>query len=453
MNRHRLLPALTLCLLAATHATAAEEFRIPEGTVVEAEDAKGAASYAKVVEDAEASGGKAVTSGQEWKPVFRGDIADDLPDRVLVHVRRKGGPIQLKARVDGKNEELKWDWGKPDAYEWAEFGPYNREELGSRIELMRGKGDAAPHVDVVVFASADGGAAPAKAATEEAADGDGEAASAIVFPAGAGFEAEAAKGADKYANVVDDAEASGGKAVTSGAEWKPVFRHELGEGLSDRVVIHVRRKGGPIQLKAKVGGKSEELEWDWGKPDAYAWTTFGPYDRAELGASIELIRGKGDTPPHVDAVVIGDPDAPVDAAAGIPDTPQTAAEAGITEDAEADTIPPFRPAADAGTGSAALAIDWSDDAGTLTGRHWGLSLFHAVDGKAADDAAYVDFLASVEPGSVRLHRSKLGTYWMNENKKSFDDGEPVWNRETVARALAPRRRSATAAKRSRSSCA
>ena len=155
-----------LCLSAAfglfsPAATLAED--APVGVLIEAEDLDGADTYANVIDVAEASGGKAVTSTEDWHPLFRYELEpDDLPERVTIHVRRQHGPVQLKARVDGKNKDLKWDWGKPGELKWASLGTYDLAQLGDRIEIIRGQGDQDPVVDAVVFADASAGAPKAR---------------------------------------------------------------------------------------------------------------------------------------------------------------------------------------------------------------------------------------------------------------------------------------------------
>ena len=136
--------------------------------------------------------------------------------------------------------------------------------------------------------------------------------------------------------VIDDAEASGGKAVTSDKDWEPIFMHELGGDVPERVTIHVRQKGGPIILKAKMqDGKQTELKSNFKKPEAYTWTSLGTYDREKLGTEIRIIRGSGDKQPTVDAVVLS-PATGNGAGAAEPkntDTPQNAGDAGITGEA------------------------------------------------------------------------------------------------------------------------
>ncbi len=267
-------------------------------------------------------------------------------------------------------------------------------------------------------------------------------------PAGTLIEAEDPAPAST-SRVVEDAEASGGKAVTSDKDWEPIFMHTLGEGTPERVTVHVRQKGGPVILKAVMeGGKQKELKSSFKKPAEYTWFNLGTYGREELGRSIRIIRGSGDRQPTVDAVVLSPAGGGGGAGAAEPqnaDMPQDAGDAGITGDAAgagssmsgSGAIPPYRPAADAGTVDAAVEVDWSVERGQITGEHWGIALYHPVDGKADDDRAYLDFMVWARPGLVRLHRADQGRLWMNRDKASFDDGKPTWDVATIRRALAP----------------
>ena len=277
----------------------------------------------------------------------------------------------------------------------------------------------------------------------------------IDAPAGTLIEAEdPAPGSTS--RVVEDAEASGGKAVTSDKDWEPIFMHTLGEDTPERVTIHVRQKGGPVILKAVMeGGKQKELKSNFQKPGEYKWFNLGTYPREALGRSIRIIRGSGDRQPTVDAVALspagggggGGGGEGGGGGAGVAepqnaDTPRDAADAGISGEAAGaggseGAIPPYRPAADAGTVDAAVEVDWAADRGPITSEHWGIALYHTVDGKADDDRAYLDFMVGARPGLVRLHRADQGKLWMNRDKASFDDGKPSWDVATIRRALAP----------------
>lgn len=254
-------------------------------------------------------------------------------------------------------------------------------------------------------------------------------------PEGQLIEAEDAEGADKYAQIVEDADASNGQAVTSGEAYRPLFRHAVHDDLPERVELWVRHRGGPLQLKFKIDGKQKEIKWDWSKPEHYVWTSFGTYDRQDMGEGIEFIRGNGDAP-KLDAVVF----APVEASTqNATDTPQNAGEAGIGDAATTGDgrIPPFQPDENLPKLEATLNIDWSAEAGQLTPHHWGMSLYHNVSGKAADDEPYASFLTEVRPGLIRIHRAGLSQFWMNPQKTTFDDGEAIWDVQAIGRALAP----------------
>ncbi|MEM6391543.1 MAG: glycosyl hydrolase [Planctomycetota bacterium] len=262
-------------------------------------------------------------------------------------------------------------------------------------------------------------------------------------PAGTLIEAEDAPNANQYGNVIDDADASGGQAVTSPQEWRPLFRYALPNGLPDRVTVHVRRKGGPIQLKARVDGKNQPLKWAWSKPDRYAWVSLGTYDRDKLGQSIEIIRGKADQPPRIDAVVLADASAtasgpadPVKTPSTGTDTnvPQSAQDAGITGDAAAgaNALPPAAPRPDLTPIDVPITVDWSTTLGPITPAHWGVALFSVADPVKADDPGFVGFLTTLRPGLVRVHHSGLADRWSNAQTRD-------WDTQAIAGSLAPLR--------------
>ncbi len=119
-----------------------------------------ACAASEVVNDAEALGGKAVTSGGEYSSLIEAKLPE-TDEAFTIWVHRKGGPIQLKAVVNGAQKEKKWDWGKPDGYEWCSLGRYKRADLGEAIVIIRSSKQAekVPHIDAIVF-SADAAAHP-----------------------------------------------------------------------------------------------------------------------------------------------------------------------------------------------------------------------------------------------------------------------------------------------------
>ena len=61
--------------------------------------------------------------------------------------------------------------------------------------------------------------------------------------------------------VVNDADAMGGKAVTSGGDYSSLIDAKLPE-TGEAFTSWAHRKGGPIQLKAVVNGAQKEKKWD-----------------------------------------------------------------------------------------------------------------------------------------------------------------------------------------------
>jgi hypothetical protein len=95
--------AVALVLLCAGVAFAAEQ-------IVEAE--KSPASDSKVVADAKASGGKAVSNGKSWQPLATVPTPGS-GEEITVSIRHKGGPVQMKV-VSGDVQNAKdWVWDKP----------------------------------------------------------------------------------------------------------------------------------------------------------------------------------------------------------------------------------------------------------------------------------------------------------------------------------------------------
>ncbi|MEO0587639.1 MAG: hypothetical protein AAF078_08365 [Planctomycetota bacterium] len=129
------------------------------GHRVEAESPK-PASASHVVE---IDGGRAVTSDRDWEPVLVTDDLGDWTGRAKVWVRHAGGPVNLKAKIDGGQKELAWVWSTPQEMAWSSFGTFSREALGSGVVVIRGnKGPVT--VDAVVFEPLDGGGAGLEAA-------------------------------------------------------------------------------------------------------------------------------------------------------------------------------------------------------------------------------------------------------------------------------------------------
>ena len=110
----------------------------PDGQLYQAEDY----AAANVIEAAGASGGKAVVSDNDWQPL----VSIPLPktgDAWKVWVRRKGGPFTVKTKAGDR-----WNWNKPDKFEWQETDVFSRDELGGE-NLVIGRNDGGKQPDSV----------------------------------------------------------------------------------------------------------------------------------------------------------------------------------------------------------------------------------------------------------------------------------------------------------------
>ncbi len=155
--------AILALIWGGFQARAEEVGDAPKGTLIEAENGL-PKSTCTVVEDETASGGKAVTSDKDYEPIFTHAAPTEFGEdgKVTIWVRYKGGPLNLKASIDGKQKELGWLWGKPKEYQWAKFGRFGKGELGTELTIIRGNKEQ-PTLDTVVFAT-DAKAKPGKAA-------------------------------------------------------------------------------------------------------------------------------------------------------------------------------------------------------------------------------------------------------------------------------------------------
>ena len=122
----------------------------PQGALLTATDC----SQGEIVKDAEAFEGRAATSGGEYHPL----VTAKLPktgDAFTVWAHRKGGPIQLKANVNGGQVEKVWNWDAPTSYQWCSLGRYKRAEMPQGITIIRGAKQNAPdpRIDCIVLSS------------------------------------------------------------------------------------------------------------------------------------------------------------------------------------------------------------------------------------------------------------------------------------------------------------
>ena len=368
---------------------------------IEAET-KPASGDLKIIEDAEASGGKAVSIGREYQPLLIAPIPAS-GDEFTIWARYKDGAIQAKSSAGGKQTELKWSYDKPKTLTWKSLGRYTREQLGDTLIIIRsGGGGAGAVLDAIVFATdkdydpngdATQTAQTAPAKTDDiAADNAnlGEAAQVGLglkdAPDGTLFEAE------NYANagVIEAAGASGGKAVKSDNDWQPLVSIPLPEGEAWKV--WVRRRGGPFTIKTKSGDR-----WNWNKPDKFEWQETDVFGRDELGGKFLTIGrndgGKKDDSPQIDAVVL---------------TP------AVKRDLPAD-----KPDAKLAPVKVEASVDWSRPAGTLSPLQWGINDDQVITARSAD-AGYQSALKALDAPLVRVHNAGMMDAWTRADTRDWD---------------------------------
>lgn len=255
----------------------------------------------------------------------------------------------------------------------------------------------------------------------------------IGAPAGTLLEAED-PAPRSTSRVIDDAAASGGRAVTSEKDWEPIFS-AAGDRFpteGEELTVWVRHRGGPIQLKATVDGSSQEKKWNWGKSDAWKWTSLGRYPRAELGTAITIIRGTGEPHPAIDAVVLAS-DAAAKPAGQAADSapaatatttsprrggPQSAADAGVeggeTGRATNEPDPAAAPVA------VELSIDWTQTVGPITRNHWAVADYTILKPDQAAQPEFNAYLELIEPSLVRIHHAGMANTWTDEKTRTWD---------------------------------
>ncbi|MDA3960697.1 MAG: hypothetical protein PF961_07890 [Planctomycetota bacterium] len=135
------MKTILLCCLTCLTLHAAE-FRI------EAENS----SDAKVIQDAACSAGAASTSDRAWQPLLIADTPK-ADGALSAWIHHRGGPIALKAKqADGKQNDVKWIWTKPEDWTWTRLGRFDQATLGTQLYIIRGDAGS-PQLDCVVLRS------------------------------------------------------------------------------------------------------------------------------------------------------------------------------------------------------------------------------------------------------------------------------------------------------------
>lgn len=398
---------LTVCI--ANHASGQEAANI---VILQAEQH---AAGGRIAEAPGAMDGKAVTHAKAWNPVFSAKVPalGEGYDSLTIWIRHRSGSLQLKVVVDGKQQDRNWIKNPSDEWKWTRVGRFPRPELGESLLFIRGSGESSPQLDAVVLVLDDGfdpktlsipvDASPEIPGKPTIVDLDKGPTHSIGAPAGLLIEAESAR---KSGKVIDDAQASGGKAVTHSGAWQPLFAAPLPAG-SDELTLWIRYKDGPIQLKKVVDGKQSDMRWLFEAPGAYKWATFGRFSRDELGESIVVIRGgagKGD--PKIDCVVFASD------AGAVP--------AGMSVSAAPKVPPPFAPDDAAAPVTVRLSLDWKQTVAPISRDHWGVCDYEVLDPKAAANAGLQEYLASLKPSLIRIHHAGLSDRWTDAQAKDWD---------------------------------
>lgn len=362
----------------------------------------------KIIEDADASGGKAVSIARDWQPLFKAKVPEG--EKFSIWVRYKDGAILAKKTPGGKQTDLKWSYDKPKTLTWKKLGRYTREELGEELIIIRGGGGGeGPVLDAVAFAS-DENYDPTTVATADVAavvednpkasektdnaaginEGAALALGMIKAPAGTLIEAEAKKPGGN-SEIVEVAGASGGKAVTTSGDYQNLFQADLPAG--DAWRVFVRHKGGPFALKTQADGKNQD-RWFFRKPSDWTWTETDVFSREDLGGK-ELRIGRGTSGEvWIDAVVFA------------PETKKP--------------LPADKPDATKPAQKIDASIDWSQSTGTLTPLHWGINEHEVNNPKSADDAKFQELLGALDPTFIRIHQAGLVNKWTDAVTRDWD---------------------------------
>lgn len=374
-----------------------------QNTRIEAE-ANPPSGSIQIIEDADASGGKAVSIDREYQPLFKAPIPAN-GDEFTIWARYQNGAIQAKSRVGGKQVDLKWSYGKPKTLTWKSLGRYGRAQLGEELIIIRGNG-ASAILDAVVFATdekynpnsdatdaatgavaAVGGAAP----NQDDANMGEEAQVALGLkntPVGDFFEAEHYSNAD----VVEAEGASNGKAVTSKRDYQSLVAVPLPIGEAWK--IWVRYQSGPFAIKTKTDGKDID-RWKFSKAKNFKWAELDVFSREDLGGNtLNIGRGAGDGKDVlVDAVVL--------------------------QSAVKRELPADKPDANLAPVQVAASVDWSAKTGVISPMMWGINEHEVITAKTPN-AAFQEKLGALGAPIIRVHNANVMDAWTNEKTRDWD---------------------------------
>jgi Glycosyl hydrolases family 39 len=232
----------------------------------------------------------------------------------------------------------------------------------------------------------------------------------IKAPPGTLIEAEANLGSDS--KVIDDAAASGGKFVENAKDWQPLMNLSTPADASARVTIHIRHKGGPIQLKTTdAAGKQTDRSWVWDKPAEWKWSKIGTFNKADLGEKFLLMRGGGGGTIALDAIVL---EVAAVSDAG-PVLPGDVVATGAT-----GTLPPSQPDASIAASKVDVFIDWNQTVAVAPAKLWGVNDYEVHNPKTAADVGFNAFMKELNSPFIRVHRGDFPKQYLNSDGKTFD---------------------------------
>ncbi len=344
----------------------------------------------KIISDANASGGKAVSIARAWEPLLLAPIPKK-GHTFTIWLHHKYGPLLVKAQTGKEQHDVKWVYDTPDVWTWTKVGRFSRDQLGQEILVLRGDENRAPdaQLDCIVLSTDDN----LKPTVEKKPV-------AVQAPKGVLREAEKYLGSAGL-QIETIADASSKEAVRGATAWQPLYKSALPAG--DGFMVWVRHRGGPLLLKTSTAAGEWELQWIDDTSDTWQWSNAGQYARSDLGDKIIILRGgKEDGSAQLDAVVF---------------SPQ-----------KVRPLPPFRP----DTKSAPLVIradvNWSQTVGQMKPQMWGVNDYEVLDPKKAADPKYQKFLSSLQPAIIRIHNAELSDQWTNAQSRD-------WNVEKIKAGL------------------
>jgi hypothetical protein len=212
--------------------------------------------------------------------------------------------------------------------------------------------------------------------------------------------------------VADDACSGAAFARSELGKYQPLLRAEipteLGEG---QHTLWLRRRGGPVQVKRTVEEKQIPARWHYVEEVEFVWEKVGTWSREQWGTEIVIITGAKSSPAaEVDALVWSAEPEP-----------------------DLDALLPALPVA-------ALSVQWDQGVRLIPAEIMGLNGFAAYNPAVTEQPGYLENLAHMRPGYLRVHHAELmadskkskGAGWMNHQDRK-------WDAERVLSALRPLR--------------